>query len=350
MARFASGAGEREGEELVVLCDTETGAEAQVWPACGDNCFSLNLARPNSSGRATAAGDLVTVIEAPPALAEIRRRPSWWGIPLLFPFPGSMPRGEYEFDGKRYRLGRPDQLVLPEGKDWETPGSRRDYHGFVMDLPWVVDETRADNWAALVRSALDSRDHPEAHEGFPFPYRVEATYTLSAAGLRLDFVARNVGHGRLPFGFGAHPFFKLPLGPRGSRKECLLRVPAAARWRRGGERIDVPPELDLRTPQAFEPGRFNGMYTKLALVDGRVEAYVRDPVNRVETVMRATPNVPNVVVWSPPGRDEVCFEPWVCPSNVFNLAARGVPGNGMVVLEAGEQWECSMWVSLREAR
>lgn len=347
MARFAVAAGERDGEEIVLLQDGETGGEAQLWPACGDNCFSLTLARPGSSGRPE---DLVTVIQAPPSLAEIQRRPSWWGIPLLFPFPGSMPRGEYEFDGRRYRLGRPDQPVLPEGKDWETPGSRRDYHGFVMDLPWVVEESRGDDDAAVVRCSLDSRRHPDAHEGFPFPYRLDATYALSGEGLRLDFVVRNMGDGRLPFGFGAHPFFKLPVGPNGSPGECLLRVPGAARWRRGGERIDVPPELDLRAPQPFEPRKFNGMYTELSLVDGRVEAFVRDLANGLETVMRATPNFPNVVVWSPPGRDEVCFEPWVCPSNVFNLAAQGVPRNGLVVLEKGEEWACAMWVGLRAAR
>jgi aldose 1-epimerase len=80
-----------------------------------------------------------------------------------------------------------------------------------------------------------------------------------------------------------------------------------------------------------------------------VEAFVRDPANGLETVMRASRNFANVVVWSPPGRDEVCFEPWVCPSNVFNLAAHGVPGHGLTVLEPGERWEASMWISLRTA-
>jgi aldose 1-epimerase len=310
---------------------------------------------------------LVTAIQAPPALDEIRHRPSWWGIPLLFPFPGTIPQGEYEFEGRKLRLGRPEQPIVSEGK--EFPGARRDYHGFVMNLPWEVHETAATDEAAVVTSALDSRSHPEAHEGFPFPYRVEATYTLDANGLRLDFAAVNVGDGRLPFGFGAHPFFKLPLGLGGSAQDCLLRVPAAARWNgralRGllerypdGRvpheawselRPAVPPDLDLRVPRPFEPGKYNGMYTELELAHGMVEAFVRDPVNGLETVMRATPNFPSVVVWSPPGRDEVCFEPWICPSNVFNLAARGVPRHGLIVLEPGEHWEATMWIALRPA-
>ena len=124
-------------------------------------------------------------------------------------------------------------------------------------------------------------------------------------------------------------------------------VPAEA-WKE--LRPEVSPELDLRVPRRFEPGAFNGMYTDVTLNDqDLVEAFIRDQANGLETVMRATSNFPNVVLWSPPGRDELCFEPWICPSNVFNLAARGVPGNGLVVLESGEQWQGSMWISIRQA-
>jgi aldose 1-epimerase len=225
---------------------------------------------------------LVTVIQGPPQLAEIRRRPSWWGVPLLFPFPGVIPRGEYVFDGTRYRLGRPEQPIVSEGH--ETPGARRDYHGFVMDLPWRVVSCDADDARARVVSRLDSADHPETMEGFPFPFSVEAAYRLDAAGLRLDFRATNPGPGRLPFGFGAHPFFKLPLGERGSASECLVCVPAASRWNARAIRaaldgsgpmpspddvkMPVPPELDLRVPRPFVERAFNGMFSDLVPVDG----------------------------------------------------------------------------------
>ena len=361
MARFAASEGEREGERLVLLRDAESGAEAQLWPGCGNNLFSLTLPRPGGA-------EVVTVIKDPPALDEIRRRPSWWGIPLLFPFPGVIPRGEYEFEGQALRLGRPGQEIVSEGK--EKPGAKRDYHGFVMDLPWVVADVSSSDSNVRVRSTLASADHPEANEGFPFVYQLQADYTLSEDGLRSDFTVTNPAgsNGKLPFGFGVHPFFKLPLGAVGSAGECLVRIPALRRWNgrgmrglveRYGEgqvppeawkelRPDVSTELDLREPRRFEPGVFNGMYTDVELnEDGLVEAFVRDPVNGVETIMRATSNFQNVVLWSPPGRDEVCFEPWICPSNVFNLAAKGVPGNGLVVLDPGEQWQGTMRISLR---
>ena len=378
MSRYVVEDTSREGEALVVLRDTAGGAVAQLWPGCGNNCFSLTLPAPAGSD-ATRAGEPVTVIQDPPQLDEIRRRPSWWGIPLLFPFPGVIPKGEYRFEGKQYRLGRPEQPIISEGH--ETPGARRDYHGFVMDLPWKVVSREADDHGATVTSRLNSWEHPETMEGFPFPFGVEATYRLDAAGLRLHFRASNPGPGRLPFGFGAHPFFKLPLGERGSAAECLVCIPAANRYNAQAIRaamngtgpmpspdeakVPVPPELDLRAPRPFVEKTFNGMFNDLAPVAdahgaggaagaagesaGAAEAFVRDPTNGLETVMRASREFPNVVLWSPPGRSELCFEPWTCPSNVFNLAAHGVPHNGLVVLEPGESWSATMWISLRSA-
>ncbi|MBI3974252.1 MAG: aldose 1-epimerase [Chloroflexi bacterium] len=365
MSRYTVESTQREGEAIVVLRDTATRATAQVWPGWGNNCFAATLAAPGAAREARGPapdGRLVTVIEAPPSLDEIRRRPSWWGVPLLFPFPSRISGGAYEFEGRRYRLGRPDQPIVSEGK--ETPGARRDFHGFVMDLPWRVSATDADDQAATVHSTLTADDHPQTLEGYPFPYRVDATYRLDAHGLSLRFQVTNTGQGNLPFGFGAHPFFRIPLAEAGAPGGCLVHIPAARKWdgRRltaaaAGETVPwdelCPPvseEIDLRTPKPFVEGRYNGIYTDLTLTDGYVECFVRDPAAGVETVMGAKPDFRNVVFWSPPGRPELCLEPWTCPSNVFNLAAHGVPHHGLIVLAPGETWEGTMWIGLREAR
>lgn len=366
MSRYVVEAGHREGESLVVLRDTASAVAAQLWPGCGNNCFDLTLAAPD--------GHPVTVIQAPPVLDEIRRRPSWWGIPLLFPFPGSIPRGEYAFQGRRLRLGRPEQPIVSEGH--EAPGARRDFHGFVMDLPWQVATTADDDVAATVCCTLDAADHPQTLEGFPFPFRVEATYRLDQQGLHLRFGVTNSGEGQLPFGFGAHPFFRLPLGAHGAPADCLVRIPAGRRWdgRRlrallesdgdgeGGPTAPVPWDevwgevcppvrapFDLRTPQPFVAGAYNGAYTDLTASEGPeggAEATLIDSLNRLQVTLRAGPAFRNVVFWSPPGRPELCFEPWTCPSNVFNLAAQGVPHHGLTVLDPGHTWAASMRISL----
>ena len=340
--RFRAAEVGREGETLVALRDDATGAEALIWPGLGNNCVAARLP-VEGSGRleSTAA------VKEPPSLAELRKTPAFWGIPLLFPFPSRVPRGEYEFEGRRHTMPR-------------------DFHGFALDAAWRVASATADDDGARVRSVLSAADHPETLEGYPFPYEMEAAYELSGEGLRLDVRVTNVGDGNLPFGYGAHPYFRLPLGERGSFGECTIRVPARRRW---DTRLtnavsegkiaqwdelcapvgsaDVP---DLHGPLPLVEKLYNGVYDDLDLIDGRVECSVTDGPNGVEAVMRATPNQGVVVVYTHAGAESVCFEPWTCPPNVFNLAARGVRKHGLTVLAPGQSWQATMWLSLRRPR
>ena len=317
MARFQVAQVERDSESLVSLRDTHTGAEALIWPGLGNNCIEGRLPVADDGAQSVVA------LKGPPSLAELRKTPAFWGIPLLFPFPSRVPKGEYEFEGRRYTMPR-------------------DFHGFALDTAWRVETAETDDSSAHLTSVLTSEEHPETLEGYSFPYRVEATYTLDGEGLRLDVRVKNTGTGNMPFGYGAHPYFRLPLGERGSFGECLIRVPARRKW----EQPDAP---DLHGPLPLLEKVYNGVYTDLDLVDGLVQCSVTDPVKEMEAVMRATPNHPVVVVYTHAGAESVCFEPWTSPPNVFNLATRGVEGHGLIVLAPAEEWAGTMWLSLRKA-
>jgi aldose 1-epimerase len=166
----------------------------------------------------------------------------------------------------------------------------------------------------------------------------------------------------MPFGFGPHPYFRVPIGGDTPRAELLVTVPAARRWnlpRVGAlgadERLTwtdvtepVAGELDLRRPRPLGEQRYDGGFTSLAARDGRIECSVADPGAGLELVMRATANFGTIVVYTPPGRPGICFEPWTCPPNAFNLAARGVEPSGLIILQPGEQWRGQMRLLVRE--
>ena len=343
--RFSTQPSHRDGEDLVSLQDTLTGAEALIWPALGSNCIAARLPWPRAAG-AAGSGHAASLeaLASPPTLADLRAHPAFWGIPLLFPFPSRVPRGEYVFEGRHHTMPR-------------------DFHGFALDTPWRVSQTLAGDDSAHVTSILTSADRPETLEGYPFPYELQAPHTLTADGLRLDVQITNVGDGNLPFGYGAHPYFRLPLGERGSFGECLIRVPARRRWdtRLTTSVSDdtVPPwdhlcppvgtlgVPDLHGPLPLLEKVYHGVYDDLELLDGLVECSVADPPNGVEAVMRATPNHPVVVVYTHAGAKSVCFEPWTCPPNVFNLAAHNIPHHGLTILAPGGSWNGTMWLSLR---
>ena len=254
-----------------------------------------------------------------------------------------MPGGSYTWEGQQ--------------RTFEREG-----HGFALVRPWTLVSMEADASSARVTCALDAADNADLRESYPFDYRVEATYALDAAGLALTVRVLNKGTASLPFGYGAHPYLKLPLGPAGGREDCLLYVPASKRWNGAALRdvsdgkiapLDVlcepiSAEWDLRTPRKIVEKHYDGVWTDLSLVDGLVECIAEDPLNGRRAVMRATPNQPNVTVFTPPWGPSVCFEPWTCPPNAFNLAANGVPGNGLTVLGAGEAWEGVMWLSVED--
>ena len=326
----------REGERLVRLEDTATGAWAEVWPALGSNCVAAWLPDPRSE-RA-----LVELLLATPTLAELRENPSRSGIPLLFPFPSRMPGGVYTFRGERRVF-------------------KREGHGFALERPWRVASAGGTDTSARVVTVLESADVPDTHEQYPFPFRVEADYILDADGLALTFRVVNTGEGELPFGYGAHPYFKLPIGAGGAPSACRLRVPAARRWDGAKLRAvskgqvaaweelcpPVPAELDLQDAPTLGQRLLDGVWTDLTLVNGLVECAAEDPASGLAAVMRATPNHANVTVYTPPWSPGVCFEPWTCPPNAFNLAAHGIRGHGLTVLQPGETWEGTMWLGLR---
>jgi aldose 1-epimerase len=235
-------------------------------------------------------------------------------------------------------------------------------HGFVKTRPWKVEVFEVWDSAAFLRCSFSSAEHPETLDGYPFPYYFAATYRLDNDGLDLVVEVANVGENALPFGFGAHPYFRLPLGEGGRPEECLIRVPAARRWNlarlgslAAGEQIawedvtePVPAELDLRRPQPLQTGRhFDFVYTDLDTDAGRVECAVGDPASGLEAVMQASRHFPTLVVYTPPGRPGVCFEPWTCPPNVFNLHAAGVRPSGLIELAPGQRWEGSLRLFVR---
>jgi aldose 1-epimerase len=342
MSRFTVEHVTREDAALVRLRDTATGAFADVWPGFGNNCIALQIPAPD--------GRLVDLVLGPDRLSQVREQPSWWGIPLLFPFPSRLPQATYRFRGKTYTFAERD-----------AQGNAG--HGFAKTRPWTISHTSDGDDGAAVRSTFASAEHPETLDGYPFPYRVDATYRLDADGLRLDFEVANAGDGAMPFGYGAHPYFRIPIGSDAARGACRVFVPAARRWNgQAVQRIgegDLPAwddlcqpvsgDFDLRTPKPLAERLYDGVFTDLTLVDGLVECYVSDPVSGLDAVMRATPNHPNVVVYTPQGRPGVCFEPWTCPPNTFNLADRGAPQHGLVVLAPGERWQGTMWLSLRRS-
>ena len=284
---------QRAGVEIVRL-SAPGRSSAAIVPAWGGSCVAFHA-------------EATSVLEDV-SFEEIAKKPTSYGIPVLFPFPNRIRNRRFTFQGRKF------QVDVPQ-------------HGFVRDKRWSeVASGAGDAEGAWVTVALEARQCASAIlDQFPFPFRIEVTYRLRASALELAAVARNTGDATMPVGFGIHPYFRAP--DRGT-----VCVPADARWELAdhlptGRLVPVDDRFDLRKPRAIAGLALDDVYTHVgARADGGARATIDDPTLRRRTAIEFdSRSLPECVVYTPPApRRAICVEPQSCPTDAFNLDARGV--------------------------
>ncbi len=305
----------REGVEVYVLGEGER-ARAQLAPALGNNCFAFRTR--------------ADVLEPVP-FAQFRQKPTSYGIPILFPFPNRIREGQFSFQGERYTVNPPR-------------------HGFVRDRAWRVSEQGASTEAgAWLTSRFDAADYPaDILQQFPFPFRLEVTYRLRDARLSIETRAENTGERDMPTGYGIHPYFRRP--DRGT-----LTVPARHRLELAdslptGQLLDLAGDYDLRQRADLDALNLDDIYTSIEADDesGLARCLLVDGENDLQTVVEfPREQFPYVVVYTPPApRRAICVEPNSCPTDAFNLQARGIESN-LLTLAPGESFKFNIDIYTR---
>ncbi len=313
--------------EAWVLSDRETGSQARVVAAWGNNVTQFTTTPP---GRPAP----IDVIIPAPTREALGANGYGAGIPILFPFPNRVAGGTYTFEGRTYQL------------DVNEPGRHNHIHGLVCNRPWRVVETGASSQeGAWQRATITLADDPEAVRQFPFPCRLTVTTRLVEGMLVQETEVENTGSGRLPMGYGTHGWFPATLGA-GGREATQVRIPAGQFWRLEhllptGERVSVEREAakyDLRAWRALDAQDYDDVFTALERrPDGWTEASIRYPDAGLELAVQASPAFREWVLYAPRARPVICLEPYTCTTNAVNLQPQGIDA-GLVVLEPGGSW------------
>lgn len=209
---------------------------------------------------------------------------------VLFPNCGGLFQGRYTFEGHEYAL----------------PG-----HGFAKKSLFRF-ERAADGASATF--TLESDDTTRAQ--YPFDFSLALTFRLEGATLHAEATVRNTGSMTMPFAYGGHPGFNVPLDGDGNFEDWVL---------------DFAPGTN---PNAFEfggHGLITGHTHAFPLVNGRLLPLRHELVNgpglflenvgseitlRSETSPRAVtmrfPDMPYLGLWHEPGEEAryLCLEPW----------------------------------------
>lgn len=304
----------------LVTLDHPAGAHAQVLTGFGFNCFDWSVRRQDR---------VVQLLWQHPDFASGGQRPSGSGIPLLFPFPGRIPGGVFEWAGQTYSLPA-------------TDGRGNAIHGFVHNRPWRVLAQSATSVTGEFHAAKDA---PEVLDLWPADFRIRTQVTLDSRSLELRCTMDNPGDRPLPCGFGAHPYYRIPLG--GDRPAaCLVKLPVRSRWELvdllpTGRRIPVENALQLQAGASFEGLQFDDAFSDLVFAGDWTTASVSDASSGVTLEMHYDRSFRECVVYTPPHREAICIEPLTCVPGAITLQPHGIDA-GLRVLAPGESFAARM--------
>jgi aldose 1-epimerase len=260
-------------------------------------------------------------------------------VPLLFPFPNRIRQGRYTFQGTSYQL--------PANSHGNA------IHGLVIAARFRVEAAEVTEQGAHLRCVIAHADLPR-NDGYPYPFRFVADYFLHGTTLTLTVSADNEGEGNMPFGFGIHPYFNMPLAASGRREDCRIAVPVAERWELDqtliptGRRLPLGADEALATLEPVAGRHFDDVYGDISLVDSWSTCRLVDPSLPLEVDVQADAGFREIVVYAPPGQPVICFEPYTCATDAFNLNERGIDA-GRRVLGRGERWSGSMRITAMPA-
>ncbi len=302
-------------DDVITLVDPSSGAVARVHAGFGFNCFDLQL---------PAGGQLHQVLWAAPGFEGGTERPSGSGVPLLFPFPGRIAGGRFEWEGRRFEIP-------------PTDNRGNAIHGFVLNRPWRVVERTA---TRLVGEFQGSRDAPELAERWPADYAIRATYELSGNRLVMQYEFWNPDQRPLPCGFGTHPYFRLPLGGT-KAAECRVALPVSQEWELvellpTGQRRPAADASALQAGRRFGELTLDHAFSGLQFQGDEATATIADSESGRSLSIVWDRAFRECVVYTPPHREAICVEPLTCVPGAVLLHPRGID-TGLHLLAPGQR-------------
>lgn len=256
--------------ETLVLTSPTADATAVIAPARGGMLTRLSL-----RGRELFYLDEATLLDPSKSLRG--------GNPVLFPSPGPLASGRFSWGG---RSG-----AMPN-------------HGLARQRPFmVVAVGKADATLALVADASTRAE-------LPWDFGLELRYSFEGGALTMEARIQNRDDAPMPFAFGLHPYFFVP-----AQDKPKVSVPTRATraWDNFGKRmVDVTEPIDVAAPQEVDLhlADHGSSEATLVLADG------------ARIVVRGSEEFQRWVVWTQPGKDFVCLEPWTAAANALNTGER----------------------------
>lgn len=243
----------------------------------------------------------------------------------LFPICGRLWEGKYTYRGKTY------EMLL---------------HGFTRKMPLPLIEHKADSVTFAIRA------NEETMAIYPFDFTYTVTIAVVGETLRTTYGAENHGSEVMPFAFGGHPGFFVPLGGEGRFEDWYIQFEKDARPRV----LDMvecymtdsttPLPLDARQRYYLHHDMFDN--DAIFMCDAGHELTLASEKGACSATV-TFPEMPYVGLWHIPGKEApyVCIEPWMSVPAYHGRIDDLETKRDMVRLAPGEKRVVSFDVTVR---
>lgn len=312
-----------DGMEVIRLTDAAHKTTVSIVPSFGNNSYEMVVNGKN-------------IFYFPlKSLGEFKARPTYAGNPFLAPWANRLDRDGFFANGKEYKLN----LGL---NNIRLDSYKQPIHGLIVyAADWKVVRAEANDRNAVVTSRLEFWKHPDWMAQFPFAHTIEMTYRLQDGALEVETAIENHATEPMPLSIGFHPYFHVDDAPRDQwtvtlpvREQVILSntlVPT-------GEIKSAPHNGPLRLQGVQLDDVFSGLVRG---ENGRAEFSVTGAKQKI--AVQYGPKYPVAVVYAPPGREFICFEPMSGPTNAFNLGHAG-KYKELQTVAPGQTWRESFWI------
>jgi aldose 1-epimerase len=318
-ANYSATRATEDGMEVLVLRDARAKTEVKIAPKIGNNAYSMKV-----NGQ-----DLMFFPYS--KLSEWLAKPGMAGNPFLAPWANRIEGDGYWVNGKKY-------LLNAGLGNFRKDGNGLPIHGLIVYAKdWEVVSLKADDTggAVAVSRLVHHRDAGRAAQ-FPFAHTIEMTYRLKGGALEVQTSIANESSEAFPVLVGYHTYYQVPGVPRDQWK-----VHVAAR-----DHVVLGPKLTptgetkpvaVADPLTLAGTQLDDVFTGLNQgSDGWTPFWVEGSGKRV--TVEYGPKYTVSVVYAPPGREFICFEPMTGVTNQFNLAHDGKFGSLLQTVEPGKKW------------
>jgi len=241
---------------------------------------------------------------------------------IMAPWVNRINAAKFSWSGKEYQL-RP------------TTTDNMAQHGDVRKRAWrILEDTQT-------HAVLEFDSESVRGYNWPWRYRCRVDYTITPEAFSMDLSVMNTDKEPFPAGCGHHPYFMRRLW--NERDVLELRAPVTGRYPLANGCPTGAPVAEDLTRHLCGYATLPDQHVDAVLAGFGGRAEFRWAASGVSMRMTTSQNFNHLVVFAPHVYRErssplayIAVEPQSTVNDALNLAARGVPGTGSVILKPGE--------------